>query len=238
MSLQKISLVSIATAALLQLPNGYALGVMNVSTAQAEGRTGSLPTITLWQGSGQYLDFSATGGAVVSANIDDPSRAVISIPGCNSSSRCDGIRASFVRVLRINKLNFQHLPSTPHTLLSVTVSHSNGVTKLYQFVVQYGSGKPQYARVNVNPDTRAPAQERQRVMEALRQEADFIEQGLVLAEAHNRSSQNELVFSRVRIVLAWMRSGTPLVEAAGRARVTLSDVETLKRLAATETSRK
>jgi hypothetical protein len=64
-----------------------ASSVINLSTSHAEGRSGSIPSITVWQGMGLSLNFSGTGERIVKAWLDDPSRLTLDFDSPLCSNR-------------------------------------------------------------------------------------------------------------------------------------------------------
>ena len=204
------------TIALLQFSVPvFANSVINLSNSPAEGRTGSIPTLTVWQGMGLSLNFSGTGEGIVKAWLDDPSRLTLDFdpPLCSSqgNSRC-GDGATVIHLRRIQPLKFSHLPTTSITLLTV-VTEAQGTRKVYYFNVGYGSGKARYVAVNVNTDPRPVIQQRQSLEEATRARADRIEQSLNIARQRDTSKRNEQVFARVATLLAHVRGGMSFSDA-------------------------
>jgi hypothetical protein len=221
------------TIALLQFAAPVsANSVINFSTSQAEGRTGSIPSLTVWPGMGLSLNFSGTGSRIVKAWIDDPSRLTLDFdtPLCSSegNSRCGG--ATVIHLRRIHPLEFDQIPSTPTTLLTV-VTEAGGARKVYYFNVSYGSGRAQYVAANINTDPRPALQQQQRLEESARARADRIERGLKIARQRDSSQQNQLVFERVETLLARVRSGMSFADALRRANLAPSVLDQLEALA-------
>ena len=75
--MRTIIAASLAAALIQFSPPALANSAINLSTSHAEGRTGSIPTLTVWQGMGLSLNFSGTGERVVKAWLDDPSRLTL-----------------------------------------------------------------------------------------------------------------------------------------------------------------
>ncbi|MBE9171122.1 hypothetical protein IQ238_27615 [Pleurocapsales cyanobacterium LEGE 06147] len=222
------------TIALLQFAAPVsANSVIDFSTSQAEGRTGSIPSLTVWPGMGLSLNFSGTGSRIVKAWLDDPSRLTLDFdtPLCSSegNSRCGG-GATVIHLRRIYPLQFAHIPSTPMTLLTV-VTEVQGARKVYYFNVSYGSGRAKYVAANINTDPRPALQQQQRLEEAARARADRIERGLKIARQRDSSQQNERVFERVETLLARVRSGMSFADALRRTNLAPSVLEQLEALA-------
>jgi hypothetical protein len=220
-----------ATLIQCSLP-ALANSAINLSTSQAEGRTGSIPTLTVWQGMGLSLNFSGTGERIVKAWLDDPSRLTLDFdtPLCSGqgNSRCGG-GATVIHLRRIHPLKFSHLPSTATTLLTV-VAEAQGNRKVYYFRISYGSGQAKYVAANINTDPRPALQQRQRLEETARARADRIKQGLKVARQRNTSQQNERIFERVETLLAHVRGGMSFPDALRRVNLSPSVLDQLEGL--------
>lgn len=203
-----------------------AIGVENVPTSHAEGRAGAIPRLKVWSGAGLNINFVATGEKITKVWLDDPSRLTVDF-----DAPLDGGGASIVHLRRIQGLDFHRLPATPTTVLTVVTQGQLGEKKLYQFEIAYGSGTPSYSTVNVNPDIRPQLQRQQRRHQRLRQRLERIETGLALAQSHNQSAKNEQVFSRVKTLMAFVRSGLSVEEAARRVNVSMSVIRQLEQFA-------
>jgi hypothetical protein len=210
----------------------FANSVINLSSSHAEGRTGSIPTITVWSGMGLSLNFSGTGERIVKAWLDDPSRLTLDFdtPLCSGqgNSRCGG-GATIIHLRRIQPIKFDYLPATPTTLLTI-VAEGQGTSKVYYFNVNYGSGRAKYVAVNINTDLRPVLQQRQHLEEADRARADRIEQGLKVARQGNASEQNQRVFDRIEILLAHVRGGMSFPDALRRVNLSPSVLDQLEGL--------
>jgi hypothetical protein len=232
--MRKNLLFTSAIVALLQL-NMAALAntVINLSTSHAEGRSGAIPRITIWQGVGLSLNFASTGEKIVKAWLDDPSRLTLDfdVPFCGGEGqrRCSG-GATIIHLRRIQGLNFSHLPATSTTLLTV-VTEGQGTRKTYYFNVGYGSGRARYIAVNINPDPRPALQQRQRLEREVQARAERIERGLQIARQRNTSENNEKVFERVEILLAHVRGGMSFQEAVRRVNIAPSVLNQLESMA-------
>lgn len=219
--------------ALLQFSDPVlAASVINLSTSQAEGRSGSIPSITVWQGMGLSLNFAGTGERIVKAWLDDPSRLTLDFdsPLCSGqqNGRC-GDGATVIHLRRIYPLTFSHLPTTPTTLLTV-VTEAQKTRNVYYFNVGYGNGKAKYVAVNINADPRPALQQRQRLEGAARARADRIERGLNIARQRDTSKQNERVFERVEILIAHVRGGMSIADALRRVNLAPSVLDQLEAL--------
>ena len=211
---------------LLSAAPAMAIGVQNVPSSHAEGRTLAIPKLKVWAGAGLNINLAATGEKIIKVWLDDPSRLTVDF-----DAPLDGGGASIVHLRRIEGLDFDRLPSTPTTVLTVVTQGRQGQKKLYQFELGYGSGTPSYSAVNVNPDIRPQLQRQERRNQRVRQRLERIERGLALAESHNQSEKNEQVFSRVKTLMAFVRSGLSVEEAARRVNVSMSVIRQLEQFA-------
>ena len=179
--------------------------VINYSTSQAEGRTGDIPKVTVWQGSGLSINFISTGEHIVKAWLDDPSKLTVDfdVPIC--SSPCDS--ATVIHLKRIKPLNFANLPLSANTLLTVVTEGSKS-KKVYYFKVYYGQNEQsRYVAVNVNSDITPLLQERQKVESTIKEKVEKIEKGLKIAKAKSTNKTNLVVFERVTNLLFHVRLG-------------------------------
>lgn len=203
-----------------------AIGVENISSSQAEGRTGRIPTLKVWAGAGLNLNFVATGEYITKVWLDDPSRLTVDF-----DLPIDSGQAQIIHLRRIQGLKFDHLPSTTATLLTVVTQGEQGTKKLYQFELGYGSGQPEYIAVNINPDIRPQLREAEAQQQAQLAQIERLERGLALAVAANQSADNEKVFSRVETMLSLMKAGMSATESAQRVNLSLSVIRQLEQLA-------
>ena len=203
-----------------------AIEVNNMSSSQAEGRTGDIPRLQVWPGAGLNLNFVAMGEYIYKVWLDDPSRITIDF-----DLPIDTGQAQIVHLRRIEGLEFDYLPATASTILTVVAQTRQGQRKIYQFQIGYGSAKPRYASVNINPDPRPQLRQVQARRQLQQRQIEQLEQGLAIAMAHNQSSQNEQVFSRVETMLSFMRSGMTAEVAAKRVNLSLSVIKQLEQLA-------
>lgn len=205
--------------------------VINFSTSYAQGRSGTIPTLAVWQGNGLTINFIATNERVIKAWLDDPSRLVIDFdtPLSERGDRGTSIGASAIHLRRIEKVKFPHLPSSPSTLLTVITESEQG-RNLYYFRLTYGNGQPKYIAANINPDLRPLLQQQKQNQDAIELKASRIERGLSLARQRNNSPKNQVVFDRVETFLAYIRGGTPVSTALTRTNLSPSVIDQLERL--------
>ncbi len=199
----------------LQFPAvGFASSVINLSTTHAEGRSGTIPSLVVWSGTGLSLNFAGTGERVVRAWLDDPSRLTLDFdsPPCSDRGRENCAGASIIHLRRIGTLAFPRIPSTPTTLLTV-VTEAAGGRKVYYFNLGYGSGRARYIAVNINTDPRPALRQARHIEDATRSRADRIERGLRVARERDNSGRNSEVFDRVETLLARVRGGMSFPDA-------------------------
>lgn len=224
--------LTLSLFSLTSLPS-LASTVINLSSSHAEGRSGQIPSLTVWQGSGLTINFSGTDERIVKAWLDDPSRLTMDFdaPLCTGqrSANCSGVGATAIHLKRIHQLNFPQLPSTPKTLLTVVVEGTQG-RKTYYFTLGYGGGTAKYIAANVNTDPRPAIREQETRETALNSRAERVERGLAIARQRNTSQKNELVFERVEMLLAFVRGGMSFPDATRRVNISPSVLHQLESL--------
>lgn len=209
------------------LPNPtLAIEVENISSFQAEGRSGSIPTLKVWAGVGLNLNFVATGEYITKVWLDDPSRLVLDF-----EFPIDSGQAQIIHLRRIEAIEFEKLPATPFTTLAVVTMNSSGEKKLYNFQIGYGTGKPQYVAMNINLDIRPQIHEAKVQQQTLQAQIERLERGLAIAVARNQSAKNEVVFSRIETMLTFMKAGMSATESAQRVNLSPSVIRQLEQLA-------
>ena len=203
--------------------------VINFSTSQAEGRTGDIPKVTVWQGSGLSINFISTGEHIVRAWLDDPSKLTVDfdVPICFSP--CDS--ATVIHLRRIKPLNFANLPASANTLLTV-VTEGSKTKKVYYFKVYYGKDEQsRYVAVNVNTDLTPVLQERQKAELTIKEKVERIEKGLKIAKEKSTNKTNVVVFERVTNLLFHVRLGMSFEAALKMENLSPSVLDKLEALA-------
>lgn len=108
-------------------------------------------SIQVWQGSGTNLDFTSTGQFIYRAWLDDPSRIQF-----DTDTPIENANAQIIHLRKIEGIDFDGLPATGVTLLSVATVDAAGQRNLYQFPVSYGGDRPEYATIALVPQTVSP----------------------------------------------------------------------------------
>jgi hypothetical protein len=108
-------------------------------------------SIQVWQGSGTNLDFTSTGQFIYRAWLDDPSRIQL-----DTDTPIENANAQIIHLRKIEGIDFEGLPSTGVTLLSVATVDAAGQRNLYQFRVSYGGDRPEYATIALVPQAVSP----------------------------------------------------------------------------------
>ncbi|MEM1308003.1 MAG: hypothetical protein AAF773_05735 [Cyanobacteria bacterium P01_D01_bin.115] len=133
--------VASALSASAQLRDQYTL-------QQAESGAVS---VQVWPGSGTNLDFTSTGQYIYRAWLDDPSRVQL-----DTDTPIENANAQIIHLRKIDPIDFEGLPSTGVTLLSVATVDATGQRHLYQFRVTYGDRRPEYATISLTPQAVSP----------------------------------------------------------------------------------
>ncbi|MDB9529697.1 hypothetical protein PN498_27160 [Oscillatoria sp. CS-180] len=108
-------------------------------------------SIQVWPGSGTNLDFTSTGQYIYRAWLDDPSRVQL-----DTDTPIENANAQIIHLRKIASIDFEGLPSTGVTLLSVATVDATGQRHLYQFRVTYGDHQPEYATISLTPQAVSP----------------------------------------------------------------------------------
>lgn len=122
--------------ALAQLRDEYTL-------RQAESGAVS---IQVWPGSGTNLDFTGSGQFIYRAWLDDPSRVQF-----DTDTPIENANAQIIHLRKVDPIDFEGLPATGVTLLSVATVDGAGQRNLYQFQVSYGDSQPEYSTIALMP---------------------------------------------------------------------------------------
>jgi uncharacterized protein (DUF1778 family) len=131
-SLSFVVAVASAMPGMAQLRDEYTL-------QQAE--SGAV-NIQLWPGSGTNLDFTSSGQFIYRAWLDDPSRVQF-----DTDTPIENANAQIIHLRKIDPIDFEGLPATGVTLLSVATIDGAGQRNLYQFQVSYGDSRPEYSTI-------------------------------------------------------------------------------------------
>lgn len=143
-----------AIAGVASLMLALAPSLMKVSPAFAQLRdeytleqaqSGTV-SIQVWPGSGTNLDFTGTGQYIYRAWLDDPSRVQF-----DTDTPIENANAQIIHLRKIDGIDFEGLPATGVTLLSVATVDGAGQRHLYQFQVSYAAERPDYSTVALLP---------------------------------------------------------------------------------------
>ena len=129
MLMKKLLIPSLLCLTCLANPS-LAIEVNNMSSSQAEGRTGAIPRLQVWPGVGLNLNFVAMGEYIYKVWLDDPSRITIDF-----DLPIDTGQAQIIHLRRIEGLEFDHLPATTSTILTVVAQTRQEQRKIYQFQI-------------------------------------------------------------------------------------------------------
>ena len=112
---------------------------------------GEVP-ITVYQGMGAVIDFTATNATVQRAWLGDPSRLTL-----DTDRPMEQGGSSVIYLRTIEALDFEGLPSTSTTVLTALVSGQSGITRTCQFPISYSNGAPEYTslRLTVQEESEA-----------------------------------------------------------------------------------
>ena len=182
--------------------------------------------VTVWPGSGTNIDFSGLGESIYRVWLDDPSRITVD----TDNDLRDGGGAQIIHLRRIEGVEFEGLPATPQTLLSVATVNQNRQTRLYQFPVTYSVGIPSYSTIALtlpppDPTPIARIQLPERLVGDVSLET--IRTGLTAAIREGLIEANGPLARRVRAFIALVNGGQEPNEAADEAVINLSVIHEL-----------
>ena len=197
--------------------------VLNYDAKQIQN--GNYPKLTVWNGSGLTLNLTQLKGeSVKSIWLDDPSKLVIDYAGELCSSPCRG-GVTVLHLKRVTGLNFDNLPATMRTTLTVVTVSSEG-DKIYKFILGYGGGSPKYLAVNLTPPVKqrplpplfnrpiVPAVQPLIEVAEVKKEVDneridLLKKGLQVArEKLKPTENNNLLFDRFDTFISQLESGS------------------------------
>ena len=196
------------------------------TTTQGNALSGEAINIHVWKGHATAIDFSRTGEFITSILLADPSKLVYTTNAVDLNSQ----QAHVIFLRRIQPLEFP-LTTAETTNIFVTTGTSDGYTQLYTFNIQFLHGTPFYSGISlVHPAGHQRLAQAIDVGYSSTATLDDMERGLEVALELNYTDVNEPVVLRVKDFLALARNGTPILEAASLAGVSLSLISELGRL--------
>lgn len=234
MKLKPFFILSAALAFTTLTPSLVQAQQKSITTSEAQGLKGSIPTITVWPGSGVNLNFIPTGEIIKKVWLDDPSKIALDFDGpmCLAAGArggdCGNSAATVVHLRRINGLDFPYLPRTESTLLTVITQGAAG-RHLYQFRVVPGTGKPQYSTLVVKSDA-FDSSARMVATGVASAELSEIVRGFQIAVQRGQISPNGPLSSRLKNFLVMVRNGYSLPLAAQRAGISMAVVQKLAQM--------
>ena len=204
-------------AAILVTAPAWSRDVITISPAIAAGEQGNLPRLSVWEGSGLNISFSGIGETINKVWLDDPSRITLDFDTSLKSGQ-----AQSIHLKRINPLDFENLPKTSSTLLTVVTNKNR-----YQFILTYGTGQPQYYAVNIavptnNRTTALNLEWGQQIRRGLSKARN---QGLIAPEQGNM-----VLVERVHRVLALVAAGKSVESASLLAGVSMPFIQRLEQM--------
>ena len=136
----------------LILPSSISVSIASPSqkipSAQAEGKQGSLPVITLGPGYGVNISFLDTGDTIFRAWLDDPSKISVDF-----DRQLGQGGASIIHLKRINPLSLPSVARSESGGTLLTVVTQRGTSKrLYQFKISL-AGTSKYTLYRVTPSS-------------------------------------------------------------------------------------
>jgi hypothetical protein len=124
---------------------GISMGIFSLATGV---NAAELTPVALYSGHGTTLNFRAVNEKVQRVWLDDPSQVTVDFDDVNCRSQDQPCAAQVIHLRRIKQLNFDDLPTTSGTSLTVVTDKS-----IHQFQLSFPiSGKPKSTIVNITTD--------------------------------------------------------------------------------------
>lgn len=213
----------------------------NFNASQIEARQGKFPTLMVWPGAGLTFNLSGLANEYVKQIwLDDPSKLTLDYAGnlCMALPCEGGVKVLHLK--RITGLQFQNLPATSLTTLTVVTLSQQG-ERIYKFILTYGKGRPQYLVANLLPTVASKPPNLPRLTLTNKTPSRGIplsperiaiyEKGLTRAQQElNTTTKNRLVLTRVELFLEDLKTGYGEVEARGRNNLSQDTLERILQL--------
>ncbi|WP_232285798.1 hypothetical protein [Crocosphaera chwakensis] len=181
------------------------------------------------------MNFTKLNESVKQVWLDDPSKLVLDYAGELCNLPCRG-GVTVLHLKRVQGLEFENLPSTPSTTLTVVTVSPQG-EKIYKFRLTYGKGSAKYLTVTLNPTEYRPspsldegylAVARPNPKNIDTERIEVFEQGLATAKKElEDTSRNRLIFTRVELFIADLRQGYSEADARERNHLSKNAVNSL-----------
>ncbi len=203
---------------------------------------GSYPTLTVWKGSGLTLSLTELKGeSVKQVWLDDPSKVVLDYAGELCNVPCRG-GVSVLHLKRITGLQFENLPSTPTTTLTIVTVSQRG-ERIYKFRLTYGKGSPKYLTVTLTPTKSPPSPAIDYGATEVAYRPDprnidlgrigVLEKGLVIAKTElPDTTRNRFMFTRMELFIDDLKKGYSELAARKRNNVSEKAVNTVVKMGA------
>lgn len=155
------------------------------------------------------ISFSQTDETIAYILLADPSRLVYTTDADLKTGKATTI---FLRVIKT--LKFPQSTSTAITNLLVQTVDSQGQKRLYNFDIIPHRGKPDYVGIQIA--NAIPGQQKLLIDKNRTATVDDIENGLKIAINRGYTQKNDLVVSKVRQVLALLRTNKVTISEAAK----------------------
>ena len=218
-------------------PTQGTIRVQTLFAREADGSTGTIPRLKVWQGYGLNLNFLGANQVIKRVWLDNPGRFSLDVDGrlCERQEpNCEGAGASILHLRLLENLDFPNLTqsATQSTLLTAIAEDGQGRRTLYQFELTPARGTPQYVGVNLReapaPLAPLPVADRALAFRSLERlaaanPAAFARQ-VAAGLAANPTAASEA--RKIRTAISMLERGSTLPEAALAAE--LSEVRLLQ----------
>jgi hypothetical protein len=215
--------------------------VKQVTVANNSGSVGiATPIVILLPpGAGVSISFLNSDRTIEKVWLDNPAFATIDFDGClpgGGWGDCQNDSTARIAHLRaINTLNFEGMPKSQKSLLTVVARDRNGRSSMYLFeVTKSNNSKTRVIEVMDAPPKRmTPSPQLARQQRDLHDSsmlAAAIEVGVKKAESQSLLQPNQPLKARLVKLISLLRMGTTVTVAAKGAGVSMQLIEKLKKM--------
>ncbi len=215
------------------------ISIRRVTVAEATGKAGRIPTLSLIPGYGLNISFINTQEIIEKVWLDNPQFVTLDVDGCLagiSKQTCSQPGATVIHLRRIEELDIAGLPQTNSTLLTVITS-SKKERRIYTFRLIKSSEIPKYHTVEIVASSEEVVPPRRLSLNSVvlsQVNWQTIENGVRAAVARRLLRPNSPLWYRIENFLQLLKSGSSTIEAASNAGISLELVRKLQELGVKE----
>jgi hypothetical protein len=222
----------------------YATSVRTVTTVQANGSVdGKLTDVPVAKGFGVNIDFNETGERIYRVWMDDPSRIVFDtdVPLSSTGAASESAGATIIHLKQVNTIEFEGLPRTGSTLMTVVTQTSDGKNRSYQFRVIPINTESEVSLIRIVPPAAPVATRRPQLLPPTRTPPAIaltpeqsaiatITTGMRKARQQNLLTPDQLLWAQLEQCLQLLNNGHSLNSALQESGITISAIARLRQL--------